>query len=71
MSDFRNRLSEFIWQEKLKHTTFKRLIEETGVSHVQIRKMLYQEGDVYLGTLLAILDATGYDLKIVRKKENT
>lgn len=70
MSDFREELSHLIWREKQKRNTMRNLVEEVGISHGVIEKMLYKYGDLRLGMVLAVLDATGYEL-VIRKKEES
>ena len=70
MSDFREELSQLVWREKQKRTTFRTLHEETSISHTVIEKMMYKYGDLRLSTVLAVLDATGYEL-VIRKKEKS
>ena len=69
MSDFREELSHLIWREKQKRNTMRNLVEEVGISHTVIEKMLYKYGDLRLGMVLAVLDVTGYEL-VIRKKED-
>ncbi len=70
MSDFRDELAKAATRCKLEKTTMKEFSAESGVSQGIIRRMMYKDGDVRLGAVLAVLESSGYEL-IIRKKEET
>lgn len=69
IGSFRTTLSKIVEQEKLKVNTYQNLAEITGVSATALRCMVANRRDVLLDTVLAVLEATGYELEIKRKKE--
>jgi hypothetical protein len=71
IGSFRTTLGKIVEQEKLKVNTYQALAEITGVSATALRCMVANRRDVLLDTVLAVLEATGYELEIKRKKENT
>ena len=69
IGSFRTTLSKIVEQEKLKVNTYQNLAEITGVSATALRCMVANRRDVLRDTVLAVLEATGYELEIKRKKE--
>lgn len=67
MNDFRNKISEIAHQYKLSCDTFARAQEQSGVGISALRNMINVNKDVRLGTVLAVLDASGYELVLKRK----
>jgi hypothetical protein len=68
---FRTTLGKIVEQEKLKVNTYQALADITGVSATTLKDMVTNKHDVRLDNVLSVLEATGYDLKIERKKEIT
>ena len=71
IGSFRTTLSKIVEQEKLKVNTYQNLADITGVSATTLKYMVANKHDVRLDIVLAVLEATGYELEIKRKKENT
>ena len=69
IGSFRTTLGKIVEQEKLKVNTYQNLAEITGVSATALRCMVANRRDVLLDTVLAVLESTGYELEIKRKKE--
>lgn len=71
IGSFRTTLGKIVEQEKLKVNTYQNLADITGVSATTLKYMVANKHDVRLDIVLAVLEATGYELEIKRKKENT
>lgn len=67
IGSFRTTLGKIVEQEKLKVNTYQNLADITGVSTTTLKYMVANKHDVMLDNVLAVLEATGYDLEIRRK----
>lgn len=61
---FRTTLGKIVEQEKLKVNTYQNLADITGVSTTTLKYMVANKHDVRLDNVLAVLEATGYELEI-------
>jgi hypothetical protein len=61
---FRTTLGKIVEQEKLKVNTYQALADITGVSATTLKDMAANKHDVRLDNVLAVLEATGYELEI-------
>lgn len=64
IGSFRTTLSKIVEQEKLKVNTYQNLADITGVSATTLKYMVANKHDVRLDIVLAVLEATGYELEI-------
>lgn len=64
IGSFRTALGKIVEQEKLKVNTYQNLADITGVSATTLKYMVANKHDVRLDIVLAVLEATGYELEI-------
>lgn len=64
IGSFRTTLGKIVEQEKLKVNTYQNLADITGISATTLKYMVANKHDVMLDNVLAVLEATGYDLEI-------
>lgn len=64
IGSFRTTLGKIVEQEKLKVNTYQALADLTGVSATTLKGMVTNKHDVRLDNVLAVLEATGYELEI-------
>lgn len=64
IGSFRTTLGKIVEQEKLKVNTYQNLADLTGVSATTLKEMVVNKHDVRLDSVLAVLEATGYELEI-------
>ena len=64
IGSFRTTLGKIVEQEKLKVNTYQNLADITGVSATTLKYMVVNKHDVRLDNVLAVLEATGYELEI-------